>query len=245
MSKSQSVNSNDENSLYLIPTPLGKMKENRVLPQYTLDVLRQLDFFIVENVKTAISFLKWIDHPLPDYKITFRVLNKKTPDHEVMSFLKLMLENQTGLMSEAGAPGVADPGAKLVRLAHDSGIQVVPLTGPSSILLALMGSGLNGQEFTFHGYLPLDQEQRIRKIKELDRDSKMTNRTQIFIETPHRNMQLYGDLIKTCSPETLLCIASSLTLPDESITTRPVYKWKNEKRPSLQGIPAIFLMNRE
>jgi len=241
----ESVFNNDKNLLCLIPTPLGKIKENRVLPQYTIEVIRQLDFFIVENVKTAVSFLKWVGHPLPEYKITFRVLNKKTPEHEVISFLKLMPERQTGLMSEAGAPGVADPGAKLVRLAHDSGIRVVPLTGPSSILLALMGSGLNGQQFTFHGYLPIDQDDRVRKIKELDRDSKTTNRTHIFIETPHRNMQLYEDLIRACTPETRLCIASNLTLPDESIRTRPVYKWQNDTKPALQGIPAIFLINRE
>ena len=139
--------------LFLIPTPVYREKENRVMPEATLDVVRSLSCFVVEKVQPALSFLQWVKHPLQDYELTMRVLNKKTPDHEVAGFLKLFDEGNVGLMSDAGAPAVADPGSMLVKLAHERGIEVVPLSGPSSILLAIMGSGLEGQRFSFDGYL--------------------------------------------------------------------------------------------
>jgi 16S rRNA (cytidine1402-2'-O)-methyltransferase len=228
--------------LYLIPTPLGKQRENTVLPEHTLEVTRKLNCFIVEKAQTAQSFLKWIKHPVPDYKLTFRVLNKKTPDQEVFSFLKLIREQDTGLMSEAGAPGVADPGARLVQLAHDNGIEVVPLVGPSSILLALMASGLNGQQFAFHGYLSLDESRRKKEISQLEADSSKLNQTQIFMETPHRNEALYNLLITRLRPSTRLCIACNLTQPDEWIRTATVQNWATSGKPDFQKNPSLFLI---
>jgi len=229
-------------SLYLIPTPLGKAKQNDVLPEYTVQVIHSLNCFVVENVKNAIGFLKWIGHPLPDYKITFRVLNKKTPQQEVFSFVKLLEKNDVGLLSDAGAPAVADPGATLVKMAHDGGHRITPLTGPSSILLALMASGLNGQNFAFNGYLPIHEKKRKRALSELELESRQKNRTQIFMETPHRNPEMYQDIISVCHPETKLCIASELTLSAENIETKPVYEWRKKSAPELKGIPALFLI---
>ena len=177
---------NKTSTLYLIPTPITKRRENHVLPEHTIGLVRSLDIFVVEKMQTARSFLQWIDHPTPDYKQTFRVLNKKTPDHEIVSFLQLLKDGDVGLMSEAGAPGVADPGAKLVDLAHQNGYRVEPLVGPSSILLAMMGSGLNGQSFAFHGYLPIDENRRKKQLQDLEQESASESRTQIFMETPHR-----------------------------------------------------------
>lgn len=229
-------------TLYLIPTPIGKAKQNNVLPEYTVQVIHSLNSFVVENVKNAIGFLKWIDHPLPDYKITFRVLNKKTPQQEVFSFVKLLEKEDVGLLSDAGAPAVADPGSTLVKMAHDAGHRITPLTGPSSILLALMASGLNGQNFAFNGYLPIHEKKRKLALSELELESRQKNRTQIFMETPHRNMEMYQDIISVCHPETELCIASELTLAGENIETKPIYKWRKISAPELKGVPALFLI---
>jgi len=230
-------------TLYLIPTPLGKRKENTSLPQYTLNIVRNLRQFIVENVRTSQSFLQWVDHPLKPFEIEYRVLNKKTPDQEIFSFQKLLANGNLGLMSEAGAPAVADPGAKFIRMVHDAGHQVVPLAGPSSILLALMASGMNGQKFSFHGYLPYDDNQRIIKIRELENESLKTGRTQIFMETPFRNEVMLDSLVSTCKPESRLCIAINLTMADEEILSLPLYKWKQlDQLPELSGRPAIFLI---
>lgn len=228
--------------LYLIPTPIGKRKENLVLPQYTIDVIHSLKCFVVEKPQTSQSFLQWIKHPEPSYQLTMRVLNKKTPDQEIFSFLRLLNEQDVGLMSEAGAPGVADPGAKLVKLAHENGIPVVPLVGPSSILLALMASGMNGQRFAFHGYLSLDDNKRVREIAELEQESARNNQTQIFMETPHRNGVLFKQLIETLRPGTRLCIAANLTQPDELLKNQTVHDWKQAPAPDLQKIPALFLI---
>ncbi|REL38285.1 SAM-dependent methyltransferase [Rhodohalobacter sp. SW132] len=232
----------NKNTLYLIPTPISKRKENLALPEHTLSVIRSLNCFVVEKMQTTESFLQWIKHPTPTYKQTFRVLNKKTPDHEVISFMNLLSEEDVGLMSEAGAPAVADPGAKLVNLAHQQGHPVVPLIGPSSILLALMGSGMNGQSFTFHGYLPIQEKSRIQEIQELEKESAVRKRTQIFMETPHRNSSLYDQLLKHCRLSTRLCIACNLTAEDEFLKTKPVYEWKAEPAPDLQKKPALFLI---
>lgn len=230
-------------SLYLIPTPIGKRKENLVLPEHTIKVIQNLDCFIVEKPQTSISFLKWIGHPLPEYKITFRVLNKKTPDHEVFSYLTLLKNGDVGLMSEAGAPGVADPGSGFVSLAHDNGYRVIPLTGPSSILLALMGSGLNGQQFSFYGYLAINENERHAEIRFLEEFSLKTGQTQIFMETPHRNQTLYQTLLEALNPGTKLCIACNITQEDEFIQTKRVSDWKQADPPELQKKPALFLIN--
>jgi 16S rRNA (cytidine1402-2'-O)-methyltransferase len=230
------------NTLYLIPTPLGKQKDNRVLPQYTLNILKSLTCFVVEKPQTAISFLQWINHPVSTYEMTLRVLNKKTPDHEVFSFLKLFKEQSVGLMSEAGAPGVADPGARLVSLAHENNIHVVPLTGPSSILLALMASGLNGQKFAFHGYLPIQENRRKAEILRLEKESRIQYQTQIFMETPHRNAMLFDQLLELLPPSTKLCIACDITQPDEFILTKRIEHWKSSKTPEIQKRPALFLI---
>lgn len=233
----------DQHSLYLIPTPIARRKQNLVLPQHTLDQVRNLDCFIVEKMQTARSFLQWIDHPVPDYKMTFRVLNKKTPDHEIVSFAQLLSEGDVGLMSEAGAPAVADPGAKLVALAHQQGHPVKPLVGPSSILLALMGSGMNGQSFTFHGYLPINDSGRKQSILDLEKESASENRTQIVMETPHRNTVLFDQLLKVCRPSTRLCVACNLTADDQMLQTRPIHEWKSKSSPDLQKKPALFLLS--
>lgn len=231
-----------KNSLYLIPTPIGKRKENRVLPDYTIEIIHKLDIFVVEKAQTTQSFLQWIKHPIPDYKHTYRILNKKTPDHEIHSFLKLLEEGDVGLMSEAGAPGVADPGSKLVKLAHDNGHPVIPLIGPSSILLALMGSGMNGQKFAFHGYLPINDAKRKKELTDLEQESMNRSQTQIFMETPHRNIALFDLVLEHCRPSTQFCVACNLTMEDEYLMSMPVYKWKVTEKPDLQKKPALFLI---
>ena len=234
---------NTEKKLYLIPTPIVKSNKNFVLPEHTLNIVKKLNCFIVEKVQTAQNFLQWIDHSTPLHEITLRVLNKKTPEHEILSFLNLVKNQSVGLMSEAGAPGVADPGATFIRFAHGKGIQVVPLVGPSSILLALMASGLNGQNFSFHGYLPRDENKRRKKIQELERDSLKTGFTHIFMETPHRNNSLFSLLFDALRSSTNLCIAANLTAENEIIKTMEVDAWKKSALIDLQKIPALFLIN--
>ncbi len=232
-----------KNTLYLIPTPIGKRIENRVMPEYTLEIVRSLKCFLVEKPQTSISFLKWVQHPLPDFQLTLRVLNKKTPDHEVYSFLKLLEEQDVGLMSEAGAPGIADPGAVFIELAHQNDFEVVPLTGPSSIFLALMSSGLNGQKFAFHGYLSINDSDRIREINNLEEYSRRYNQTQIFMETPHRNQLLFNMLLKELNPAVKLCVACNLTMDDETIIMKRIADWQKSELPDLQRKPSLFLIN--
>lgn len=231
------------NKLYLIPTPIAKSKQNLVLPDHTVQIIKEVKCFIVEKVQTAQSFLQWIGHPAPLHEVTFRVLNKKTPEHEIVSFLKLLDDQSVGLMSEAGAPGVADPGANFTKLVHEKNIPIVPLVGPSSILLALMASGLNGQQFSFHGYLPLDDSKRGQKIQELEKDSLRSGFTHIFMETPHRNSTLYTLLMETLRSSTKLCVAANLTSSGEFIHTKMIKNWKEASQPDLQKIPALFLIN--
>ncbi|CAN5145064.1 SAM-dependent methyltransferase [soil metagenome] len=231
-----------DHTLYLIPTPITKRKENLVLPEYTLSIVRSLNIFVVEKMQTAQSFLQWIKHPTPTYQQTFRVLNKKTPGHEIVSFLRLLNEGDVGLMSEAGAPAVADPGSELVSLAHQQNYNVQPLVGPSSILLALMGSGLNGQSFTFHGYLPVNEHSRTQAIRDLEKESADHNRTEVFMETPHRNTVLFEQLLQTCRPSTKLCLACNLTSEDQVLQTKTIQDWRSSSTPDLQKKPALFLI---
>lgn len=230
-------------TLYLIPTTLGKTPENNTIPEYTLNILRKLDALVVENIQTTSRFLQWVGDTIPEYKIDFYHLNKNTPEHEIFSFLKPLRKGQDmGILSEAGAPAVADPGAKLVRAAHQNDIKVVPLVGPSSILLALMAAGFNGQEFAFHGYLPIDEKKRKQMLIQLEGESKRHDRTQIFMEAPHRNNVLLQDIVKTCNPATWLCTATNITLPDEEIHSMQIADWQKTRKPDLLKRPTIFVL---
>ncbi|MFN1835897.1 SAM-dependent methyltransferase [Balneola sp. MJW-20] len=235
--------SRKKGTLYLIPTTLGKTPENNTIPEYTLEVLRSLDVLIVENIQTAVKFLQWVGNTIPDYKIRFYELNKKTPGQEVFSFLKPLKQgDNAGLLSEAGAPAVADPGAVLIRMAHQNDIPVVPLVGPSSILLALMSAGFNGQSFTFHGYLPIDSNARKRAVSELELESRKLDRTQIFMEAPHRNNEMLKDILRTCSDDVRLSVAADLTLPGEYIRSMTIAEWKKTRKPDLHKRPCLFLI---
>lgn len=229
--------------LYLIPTPLGENDIAWVIPAAVRQCIASLGHYIVEHPKTARQFLKQAGCALPLQEIKMQVLDEHTPPREFASLLApLLAGNDMGLLSEAGCPAVADPGAGLVRLAHQQNIRVVPLVGPSSILLALMASGLNGQRFVFHGYLPVENEQRARKIVELEKESKVRDQTQIFIETPYRNQKLLESLTQACRDSTELCIACDLTLASEQIATRTVKEWKRGL-PDINKKPAIFLLH--
>jgi 16S rRNA (cytidine1402-2'-O)-methyltransferase len=227
-------------TLYLIPVALGGDNAASLLPAATLEAARALRTFIVENAKSARAFLTAIAHPGPLQKLNFHALDEHTRDVEPLLALLLSGED-CGLMSEAGSPAVADPGAALVRRAHQAGIRVVPLAGPSSILLALMASGMNGQRFAFHGYLPVEQAARARAIRALE--ARSSEETQIFIETPYRNGALLAALLEHCRGDTLLCIAADLTLPDELVAAQTIDAWK-KKPPMLDRRPAVFLLSR-
>jgi 16S rRNA (cytidine1402-2'-O)-methyltransferase len=233
-------------TLYLIPNTLGDGDEAAlaaVLPAPVRERAGTLASYIGENAKTTRAFLKRIGTTRPIQEIEIRELNVNTPAAQIDRLLAPLLAGvDTGLVSEAGVPAVADPGALLVRRAHERGIRVVPLVGPSSILLALMASGLNGQSFAFHGYLPVDASERAKRLRELEQQSRKAKQTQIFIETPYRNRALLDTLIATCAPSTLVCVAADLTLPTETIVSRPVSDWKKASAPDLHKRPAIFLL---
>ena len=227
--------------LYLIPSSLGSDDVHLFLPQGTLDIIRTLKYFIVENEKTARYFLKTCNIPIAQSELVISVLDKhSTPDFNAL-LTPALQGNDMGLLSEAGCPAVADPGAGVVKVAYSNNILVMPLIGPSSLLLALMASGMNGQSFCFHGYLPIDAEERVRKIKLLEKDSITRKQTQIFIETPYRNNQLLKDLMNQCDPSSRLCIACNLTLPDQFISTKKIAIWKKEL-PDLNKKPTVFLI---
>ena len=227
-------------TLYLVPVGLGGDSAASLLPSATVEIARTLRFFIVENAKSARAFLKAIEHPGPLQELKLLILDEHTRDVEPL-LAPLLAGEGCGLMSEAGYPAVADPGAALVIRAHQAGIRVVPLVGPSSILLALAASGMNGQRFAFHGYLPVDRTDRARVIKDLDANSGAE--TQIFIETPYRNGALLAALLEHCRSDTLLCVAADLTLPEGFVYTRTVREWE-KKPPMLDRRPAVFLLGR-
>lgn len=230
-------------TLYLIPTTLGKTPENNTIPEYTLSVLRQLDALVVENIQTSVKFLQWVGDTIPEYSIDFYPLTKNTPDLEIYSFMKpLKAGKNMGIMSEAGVPAVADPGSKLVKMAHQNGIKVVPLVGPSSILLALMASGFNGQSFAFHGYLPIDTKRRKQSLIQLDGESRRHDRTQLFMEAPYRNNEMFASILESCNPLTRLCIATDITLPSEEIRSMEIEEWKKIKAVDLHKKPTIFIL---
>jgi len=228
--------------LYLIPNLLSEGDWQNVLPARVLPVLTQTRYFVVENIRTARRFMKRVNQAIEIDDLTFFELNKHTPSSEIPSFLNPLEKGEDiAVISEAGCPGVADPGAEIVKLAHHKRMEVVPLTGPSSIILSLMASGLNGQNFAFNGYLPVKSAERSKAVKVLEKKAKIEQQTQIFIETPYRNNQLIKDLLKMCSSATLLCIAANLTGENEFIATRPIGEWKKGV-PDLHKQPAIFLI---
>ncbi len=228
--------------LFLIPVPLGPTAADAALPQPVLNCARQLIHFVVENAKSARAFLKSLPTDTALQQIEIRELNEHTPSSAVQGLLSPLLNGiDVGLISEAGCPAIADPGATLVALAHQAEIQVIPLIGPSSLLLALMGSGLSGQNFAFHGYLPAKADQRQKKINALEKDSIREKRTQLFIETPYRNRQMLETLIHVCAEQTRICVATDLTLTSESISTRTPAQWRRVGIPEIDRRPTVFL----
>ncbi|MDR0572542.1 MAG: SAM-dependent methyltransferase [Tannerella sp.] len=231
-----------EATLYLIPVTLGETEHSRALPAYNREVILSLKHFIVENVRTARRFLKKTEPSIAIDRLSFTELNEHTSPEDVSGMLAPMAAGESvGVMSEAGCPAVADPGADVVAIAQRKGYRVAPLVGPSSILMALMASGFNGQSFAFHGYLPVEATGRAARIKALESRMYAEKETQIFIETPYRNNKLLEDFIRVCRPSTLLCVASAITCDDERIHTRPVKEWAGNM-PDLKKKPAIFLM---
>jgi 16S rRNA (cytidine1402-2'-O)-methyltransferase len=231
--------------LYLIPTTLGDTAETAdVLPVKVNHIINTTDEYIVENEKSARHYLKKMGILKPLQEIILHPLNQHTENQEIATYLNSIASGKNiGVISEAGCPGVADPGAEVVKLAHEKNITVVPLVGPSSILLSLMASGFNGQNFAFNGYLPKERNERIKKIKELERLATQRNQTQLFIETPYRNTHLLEDLVANCEKQTKLCIACDVTLPSEFIKTKSISEWKKEL-PDINKRPTIFLLNK-
>lgn len=230
-------------TLFLIPCTLGETPPEQVLPQHVISVARKLNHFVVEEPKSARQFLAALKPEQPVQSLNFSSLNEHTNASELPGLLAPLLQgHDVGIISEAGCPGIADPGAELVNLAHRNGIRVVPLVGPSSILLALMASGLNGQRFAFHGYLPVAETDRNKAIVRLEAESAKLKQTQLFIETPYRNEKMFGALLAHCRPETLLCVAADITLPGEQIRMQPIKLWKSQPAPALNKHPSLFLL---
>ena len=230
--------------LYLIPTTMGESDPMDVLPQTVKRSIDFIDHYIVENEKTARKSIKAVSPEKKQSELVLFTLNKRTEPNEHLDFIKPLLEGKNvGLMSEAGCPGVADPGAVIVKLAHEKGIQVIPLVGPSSILLAMMASGMNGQSFTFNGYLPIDKDEKKSALKHFEKLSQDKNQSQIFIETPYRNNKLVEDILQIVNPSTHLCIATDITLPTEFIKTMRVSDWKKLK-VDLHNRPTIFIIHK-
>ena len=230
--------------LYLIPTTLGESDPNDVLPLSIKRVIDFINYYIVENEKTARKFIKSINPEKVQATLQISSLNKHTEKSEYATMIQACLDgNNVGLMSEAGCPGVADPGAVIVKLAHEKGIQVIPLVGPSSILLAVMASGMNGQNFAFNGYIPIDKSEKKATLKALEKLSSEKNQSQLFIETPYRNNKMVEDILQALHPETSLCIAADITLPTEYIKTMKVAAWKKAVI-DLHNRPAIFIIHK-
>lgn len=229
-------------TLYLIPVTLGDSPINEVLPTYNTDIISNLSHFIVENVRSARRFLKKCNPNIDINALTFYELNKHTQKEEVSSYLSpLKSGDSIGVISEAGCPAIADPGADVVAIAQQNNYKVVPLVGPSSILMSLMASGFNGQSFAFHGYLPIDGAERVRSLKQLETRSYNEDQTQIFIETPYRNEKLAEDILQHCKSQTKLCIAMNISCENEYIITRRVGAWKNSL-PKMHKQPCVFLI---
>ena len=230
-------------TLYLIPVTLGDDNINQVLPPDVVNIAQNLENFVVESEKSARHFLSSIKTAKPVRELTLNLLNEHTLDKDLAALLTPLLAGKdVGLMSDAGCPGIADPGAKLVELAHLKNIKVVPFVGPSSILLSLMASGLNGQQFAFLGYLPVDKQARNVRLKEIEKRSQTHKETQIFIETPYRNQHMLEALLSVCQPNTRLCVACDISLESEMIVTKTIAAWKKSPLPDLHKRPSVFLL---
>lgn len=231
-----------EGALYLIPVTLGETAHNRVLPEYNREVILGIKHFIVENIRTARRFLKKTEPSLVIDELHFYELNKHTAATDVAGYLLPLAKGEAvGVLSEAGCPAVADPGADVVAIAQRKGYRVVPLVGPSSILMAVMASGFNGQSFAFHGYLPIDASQRTARVKALESRIYTENQTQLFIETPYRNNKLMEELVRLCRPSTKLCVASNISCDDEWIRTKTIKEWGGHI-PDLHKKPTVFVI---
>lgn len=230
-------------TLYLIPVPLGPTPPQESLPASVLAVVKPLTYFVVEQAKTARAFLKAAGTDTPLQELHLTELNEHTKADALDHLLNPLRDGQdVGLLSEAGCPAVADPGANLVALAQSENIRVVPLIGPSSLLLALMASGLNGQRFAFQGYLPAKEAERTKALRDLESESRKRQQTQIFIETPYRNRQMFDSILQSCQPGTRLAVATDLTLPAESVLTRSIQQWKKQTPPEIERRPTVFLL---
>ncbi|WP_434516343.1 SAM-dependent methyltransferase [Dechloromonas sp. ARDL1] len=230
-------------TLYLIPVPLGPTPPQDSLTPATLETIRPLSYFIVEQAKTARAFLKAAGTNKPLQELQLSELNEHTKNEALTELLApLLAGNDVGLLSEAGCPAVADPGANLVALAQKENIRVVPLIGPSSLLLALMASGLNGQRFAFQGYLPTKEAERTKTLRELESESRKRHQTQLFIETPYRNRAMFDAILGSCQPGTRLTVATDLTLPSETVRTLSIQQWKKQTPPDIERRPTVFLL---
>lgn len=227
--------------LYLIPNLLGETPIERAIPDDVVHIIKNIKVFATENVKNTRRYLKKIDKAINIDELVFLDLNEHSNIKDIETYLPYLTDQDMGIISEAGCPGIADPGAELVALAHKHDYQVIPLVGPSSILLALMASGANGQNFSFNGYLPIAKPERIKTLKTYEKQSATENRTQLFIETPYRNMQLFEDMITTLSPTTRLTIACDITTENEYIKTMLIKDWKHVK-PDINKRPTIFVL---
>ncbi|MCI7728889.1 MAG: SAM-dependent methyltransferase [Bacteroidales bacterium] len=232
-------------SIYLIPTHLSNAPLSNVLPDYNFKIIKQIKYFIVENIRTARRFLKQVDRTINIDELTFFELNEHTDKTLLISYIEpIKNNNDIGIISEAGCPAIADPGADIVSIAQEKNIKVVPLVGPSSILLSLMASGFNGQSFAFNGYLPIDKNERINTLKRFEKKIFSESQTQIFIETPYRNVQLVEDICKTLSDNIKLCIAVDITSDSEIIKTKTIRQWKStiDSIGTIHKKPTIFLL---
>jgi 16S rRNA (cytidine1402-2'-O)-methyltransferase len=228
--------------VFLIPTIISENTAHKVITPQIMEVVKKLNYFLVENTRTARRFISSLKIGINIEELNFELLDKNTPSDEVEKLMEPALKGKDiGILSEAGCPGIADPGATAVKFAHKKGIKVVPLVGPSSILLALMASGFNGQSFAFHGYLPIEAKEREKSLKEIEFIAIKKNQTQIFMETPYRNNKTFQDVIKICRADTLLCVAKDITGEEEFIKTQAISSWKSSV-PDLQKFPVIFLI---
>lgn len=232
-------------SLYLIPVTLGETSISQVLPDYNHDIIVGIKHFIVENIRSARRFLKKVEKSIDIDELTFYELNRHTDRKIIGEYLEpLKNGNDVGIISEAGCPAIADPGADVVAIAQQRGYKVVPLVGPSSIIMSVMGSGFNGQSFAFNGYLPVEVPQRIKALKKLENKVWNDDQTQLFIETPYRNAKMFETIVNNLKPQTKLCVAVGITCPEEYIKTKTIEQWKKTPLPDFNKIPAIFLIGK-
>jgi len=230
-------------TLYMVPVTLGDDTLSNVIPADVMKLVQTLEYFVVENEKSARRFLGSVKTNKPVRELNFQLLNEHTAEKDLPALIApLLAGHNVGMLSEAGCPGIADPGASLAALAHRKGIKVSPLVGPSSILLSLMASGFNGQQFTFLGYLPSDKAARVNRLKELEKQSKRHNETQIFIETPYRNQYMLEDILASCGANTKLCIARNVSLETEFVVSKTIAEWKKSELPDLHKQPTVFLL---